>query len=238
MASLAEALAETFLPATCTLCGGSLPWRGAAAGVCGQCWGSVIEHERTGCPVCGDPEVVADAPCLSCSTSPPPWRSAASFGSHEGTLRALINLYKHGRRDELAEPLATLLARAWHRRGWPDPDLVVAVPVPWLRRLRRGFDHAELLARHLARGLARPCVPALRRRHGRPQVGQTRTGRLALTAAAFSRRRPVSGRVLLLDDVFTTGATATACATALARAGAREVFVLTLARAPRSGRIP
>jgi ComF family protein len=238
MAPLAEALAETLLPANCALCGGSLPWRGGSAGVCRRCWDGIVEHGGPGCPRCGDPEVPGGGTCLACADHPPLWQAAASFGPHEGTLRAIINLYKHGRRDELAEPISSLLARVWYRTAWPLPDAVVAVPVPWLRRIRRGFDHAELFGSRLAVRLDRPFVRALRRRHGRRQVGRTRAQRLALAAAAFPSRRSVSGRILLLDDVFTTGATAAACTAALLRAGAREVYVLTLARTPRPGRIP
>lgn len=238
MASLAEALAETFLPATCSVCGSPLPWRGSRGGVCGACWAAARPHLRGACPVCGDPDAEPTEPCLSCRTAPPPWHAAASYGPYQGTLREVVVGFKHARRDELCTPLADLMLGAHRRAGWPLPDAIVPVPVHWARRWTRGFDHAALLARNIAHGLGRPVVGALRRRRGRPQVGRTRTERLALTEAAFPARRRVTGLVLLVDDVFTTGATAAACTRALRRAGAGEVHVLTLARTLRPGRVP
>lgn len=153
-------------------------------------------------------------------------------------LRDLIVTLKHQRRDELTAPLGELLLHAWHRAGWPPPDLVTAVPVPLLRRLRRGFNQAELLARHVASALGRPYRETLRRRGNARQVGRSRAQRLALGAHTFVARARIAGEVLLVDDVLTTGATAAACTTALRHAGAHGVRVLTLARTPRPGRIP
>jgi ComF family protein len=238
MASLAEALAQTFLPSTCAACGEVLPWRGSRAGVCSACWSSVTPHPGRLCPVCGEPELEADGPCLACRDAPPPWRAATSAGPYSGTLRGLVLLLKTGGRDELAGPLAELIVGASRRAGWPRPDAVVAVPMGTWRRLRRGYNQAELLARETAHRLAAPLVAPLRRRPGRSQVGLPRTERLRLAASAFPIRRCVDGRVVLVDDVFTTGATAAACTRALAGAGASEIYVLTVARTPRSGRIP
>ncbi len=237
MASLAEALALTFLPSTCATCGAALPWAGSRAGICAGCWDRVVLHREPTCPVCGDPEVASSEPCLACRIDPPPWDAAASVGPYDGTLRDLVLLFKNGGRDELARPLAALLARRHRDRGGERPDAVVAVPMTWLRRLRRGYDQAALLGRALARELRAPFVRALARRGGPAQVGRSRAQRLALTAAAFPARRAVAGRVALVDDVFTTGATAAACARSLRRAGASAVDVLTVARTATPGRI-
>ncbi len=237
MASLAEALVRTFLPACCSLCRQPLPWRGSEAGVCSGCWGAVREHAPV-CPVCGDPDSAPGGACLACTTEPPPWQAAAAAGPYEGTLRDLILLLKQGRRDELARPLAELLLRTYRRAGWPRPAAVVPVPIWWGRRLRRGFNQAELLADGLATALGIRTVAALSRRRGRPQTGQRRGGRRRLSLASFSQRRPVAGAVLLIDDVLTTGATASACSRALLEAGADDVYVLTLARTSPPGRIP
>jgi ComF family protein len=153
-------------------------------------------------------------------------------------LRELVVLFKERGVDELAAPLAALAAAAARCAGWPPADAVVPVPTVWTRRLRRGFDHTALLARHVARLLGAPVRRALRRRGSGSQVGRTRTQRLRLTAVQFPAVGPVGGRVILVDDVFTTGGTVRACATSLRRAGAREVRVLTLARTPQAGRMP
>ncbi len=237
MASLAEALVRTFLPACCSLCREPLPWHGSEAGVCPVCWHAVREHIPV-CPVCGDPDSPSGGPCLACASDPPPWRAAAAVGPYEGTLRDLILLFKHGRRDELAGPLGALLAGAYRRAGWPRPTDVVPVPMWWGRRLRRGFNQAELLAREISATLGSRTATALARRRGRPQAGQRRGERRRLPQASFSARRPVAGPVLLIDDVLTTGATAAACTRALQAAGAGGVYVLTLARTAPPGRIP
>lgn len=238
MAMLAEALAKTFLPSTCAICGLALPWRESRAGVCPTCWHGVVPHEGPACPTCGNPEVEAAGPCLACRITPPPWSAAVSFGPYHSVLRELVLLFKSRGRDELAAPLSGLLLTAWRRAGWPLPDAVVAVPMRWGRRLRRGYNQAELLANTVARELRVPLVHALRRRARGTQVGGARRDRLRLSAAAFPVRRRVTGRILLVDDVLTTGSTAAACTRALKRAGADEIYVLTVARTPQPGRIP
>jgi len=235
---LAEALAQTFLPSTCAICGLALPWRESRAGVCPICWQGATPHVLPVCPACGTPEVEGEGPCLGCRDTPPPWRAAASFGPYEGVLRELVLLFKSGGRDELAAPLSGFLLSALRRAGWELPAAVVAVPMTWARRMRRGYNQAELLARAVAHELGVPLVPALRRRGRGTQVGGGRSDRLRLSAAAFPVRRPVTGRTLLVDDVLTTGATVAACTRALKRAGAAEIYVLTVARTPRPGRIP
>ncbi len=238
MAKLAEALALTFLPSTCAICRGALAWSGSRAGICPGCWGRVARHTGPLCPVCGSPEVAAAEPCLACRTAPPPWRAAASVGPYEGALRDLVLLFKTRGRDEIAAPAGTMMADAFRRAGWSRPDAVVSVPMTWLRRLRRGYDQAELLGRAVARELELPFVRAMRRRGRGAQVGRSRSERLRLPAATFAVRRHVAGAVLLIDDVFTTGATAASCARALLGSGAKEIDVLTFARTPQPGRIP
>ena len=159
-----------------------------------------------------------------------------SVGPHEGVLRDLVLLLKFGRHDELAAPLATRLHAAIERAGWPRLDLVTAVPLSAARRLRRGFNQAALIARPVARDLGVSYRRLLQRRRGIAQVGRSRAARLRLPAATFRARGGVFGRVLLVDDVFTTGATARACTATLRRAGAAAVYVATVAHTPPPGR--
>ena len=194
-------------------------------------------HRAERCPICGDPEVTTPGPCLDCRAHPPKWTAATSWGAYSGTLRDLVLVFKHRRRDELAAPLAERIVEAVGLADWPEPDLVVPVPTPPLRLLRRGFNPAARLAVHVARSLGAPLRPVLRRRRGGHQVGRTRRQRQALGPSYFPARTRVSGRILLVDDVLTTGSTARACTQALVGAGAREVYVATLGRTPRSGRM-
>jgi ComF family protein len=158
--------------------------------------------------------------------------AAYSFAAYDGVTRKLIHLYKYARIRTLARPLADLL-----RRGLPLDehfDTIVPVPLHWLRQWKRGFNQSELLARALSRRSGIPVLNALKRsRSTKAQAGLSNHARRQNVAKAF-RARPVEGRrILLIDDVMTTGATATACAQALKRAGAARVAVLTVARADR-----
>ena len=165
--------------------------------------------------------------------------TAYAFGIYDGPLRALIHLFKYDRIRPLAEPLGELIARAvpLDERF----DAVAPMPMHWLKKWRRGFNQAELLADAVARRLSVPVLNAVRKnRATQAQAGLTSAMRRSNVAGAFEVRRGPAARglrVLLIDDVLTTGATASACAAALKRAGAVHVGVLTLARADRrSGR--
>jgi predicted amidophosphoribosyltransferase len=109
-------------------------------------------------------------------------------------------------------------------------DVVTWLPTSAARRRDRGFDQSALLARAVARRLRRPCRPLLRRQPGPPQTGRDRRARL--TGPRLTARAAIAGTVLVVDDVVTTGASATAAAIALRAAGASRVLVVAAARTP------
>ncbi|MEO8027028.1 MAG: ComF family protein [Bryobacteraceae bacterium] len=163
--------------------------------------------------------------------------AAYSFGYYETELRRLLHIFKYEKVHTLARPLAKRMQAALPRQD--RYDVIVPVPMHWRKRMARGFNQAELLSAELAKSLAIPVsTKALRRTKSAPaqasmSFAQRRAG---MRAGAFAVRRPnaVAGRrVLLIDDVFTTGATARACARELKRAGAAHVTLLTLARVDR-----
>jgi ComF family protein len=164
------------------------------------------------------------------------FEQARSFASHEGTLRALVQRLKCDGYRPLAKPLGRCLARAAERLSEQSFDLIVPVPLHRKRERQRGFNQAELLAAELARLRhiplgARDCM---RVRDTPPQTGLRRAERRKNVAGAFdvpSPQRVEGKRVLLIDDVLTTGATASSCAQALRQAGAAGVWVATVARA-------
>ncbi len=244
-----EAFLRLLFPAPCLLCAGPLA-RGAAGGVCGPCWGTLPRLPGEGCAVCGRPLAgagglppqaggAADLPleCGACQRRPPPFllaRAALPYGE-TGPVRALLLALKHGRRQALAAPLARLMhAAAVGRLDLTDFDALVPVPLHRRRLRERGFNQAEALAEALGRAAARPLLrrALMRVRPTAPQSGDA-VARRRNVRGAFAVRVPgaVRGRrLLVIDDVFTTGATAAECARVLRASGAAAVGVYTLAR--------
>ncbi len=166
---------------------------------------------------------------------------AYSYGLYDGSLRKLIHLFKYSGIKPLGKRLAGFLCRAL-----PDDetgseagsfDFVVPMPLHWRRHWQRGFNQSEILARLVARHHRVPMIDAVRRvRATTVQAGLTNNKRRKNVAGAFRVRkkaRLAGKRILLIDDVMTTGATGTACAAAIKRAGASSVTLLTLARVDR-----
>lgn len=171
-------------------------------------------------------------PCGACLVDPPPYQAHVSAYLYKGPARALVLLYKDKRRYPLAALIGTAVARVVLRR-WPGApyDCVVWVPSPLSRRLSRGFEPAGLVARAAARRLGLPARPLLTcRKRPRPQKGLSAAARRENVRAAFAAREAgLKGlRVLLVDDVRTTGATLAEAARVLVRGGA-VVYAATFA---------
>lgn len=178
--------------------------------------------------------------CRLCAAGVTSFEGAWSCGAYDGKLRDLVHLFKYERMLPLGRVFGSMMIRAYPRDQ--RFDVLVPVPAHWRRRFWRGFDQAEVLARELSRRTGIPAVRALRRRrHTDPQAGLTRRQRRENIRGCFQTAAPeaVRGRrVLLIDDVLTTGATVNAAAAALKQAGAAHVGVFTLARADRGAATP
>ena len=160
--------------------------------------------------------------------------AAFSYGSYEDELRQLIHLYKYAGIQTLARPLGRLLIAALPREA--RFDAIVPMPLHWMKAWRRGFNQSELLAREVSRFWNVPVRKRLVRRVRATsvQAGLTSAERRVNVRNAFRAHTAVAGkRILLVDDVMTTGATGGACAAALKSAGAAYVTFLTLARVDR-----
>jgi len=235
-------LLHLVFPSPCEVCGRPLDW-GRRSLLCGGCWGRLERMPAGGCARCGWPfpgqaAAGAAAPlCQRCRESRDRFELARAPLRYreEGVARAAILLSKHGGRLPLLRRLGDLLAEeAPDYLDLTRWELLVPVPLFWRRRLRRGFNQSEVLARAVGRRHAIPVAArALARVRATPPQQGDAEARRRNVRDAFRVGRPgrVAGRrVLLVDDVFTTGATVNACAEALLRAGAAAVGVLTLAR--------
>lgn len=173
--------------------------------------------------------------CALCKAGVNGFDAAYTFGSFEGELRDLIHLFKYSGIRTLARPLGQFLASALPRER--DFDVIVPMPLHWSKRWQRGFNQSRLLALEIGRKSNVPVRNLVRRvRATSAQAGLTHAKRRTNVAGAFraAKRGQLEGkRVLLIDDVMTTGATASACALALKRAGARQVTFLAVARVDR-----
>jgi ComF family protein len=177
--------------------------------------------------------------CLSCQQDIPHFSKATAYGAYDAGLRELIHLLKYERVEPAAGVLARMLAKAIRKLGLKSESVVI-IPVPLYRgkRRERGFNQAELIARKALKELAWPEARLLtdvleRVRPTISQIGLTRPQRVENLRGAFrtTHLSRVKGRdVLLVDDVMTTGTTASECARILSKAGAQNVWVATVAR--------
>ncbi len=195
------------------------------------------------CVVCGAEKSVADYLCPACSEELNGLRSgkmqepsACAAYLYGGSVARIVQRYKYGGNRWLSAFMAQAMLRAAADAGIAF-DAVCHVPLHKKKRRKRGFDQAALLARRIADMSGRPYFEAVRRVRNTPsQTKLTVRERRENVRGAFEAVRPVTGDVLLVDDVLTTGATAEECADALKAAGARSVTVLTFARAEEKDR--
>lgn len=224
-----DELGEIFFPPTCLACAEVLP---AASFFCEDCVENLERLPPAHCGLCAEPGAFPGGRCPRCAVRPPPFARAFAPFAHDGPIARAIHQFKYEDHPELAPGLARLLLS--EITGLFSEALVVcAIPLHEARFRERKYDHAQLFARAIARLSRRALVQALTRwRATRRQVGLSEAGRELNVAGAFRSSPETKGkRVLLIDDVFTTGATARAAAGALLESGAMSVEVLTLARA-------
>jgi ComF family protein len=215
-----DRLLDAVFPKRCAGCGAG-PWP-----FCRRCLGELVPLGRPWCERCGAP---ATSPRRSCRHCPPdPIAVARSAFLFDGPARRAVHRLKFSGWRPVAEALGAAMAEAWDGPA----EVVTWVPLARRRRADRGFDQALALARVVGRRFDVPVRPLLRRvSDGGQQARRGGSERRLAVRGAFHARTGAPPRVLLVDDVLTTGATAAACAQALAGSGAREVSVLTAARA-------
>jgi competence protein ComFC len=219
-----EALADLFYPRWCVGCE-----QRSSDVLCRPCFESLPFLRGPACGRCGLPTAVAVPVCGACKNVDFAFETAHAPLRYAGVGKEIVHALKYRGYTPVVERLAVpLLVEAVAGGRF---DAVVPVPLHRARLRRRGFNQAALLACGLARRINTPVSDTLQVvRSTRDQVDLSAAERRENVAGAFSARARARGRLLIVDDVFTTGATTTACAAALLRAGAAEVHAVTLCR--------
>ena len=237
MNALIDALADIVFPRSCAGCGQGVEGAGGYI-----CWNCMAQMEWVGppfCRICGDPlygEAGFEVVCKGCSTVLPFFERARSVARLRGALRATMHAFKYNGATWLARDLATLMLACYElhfsRAGF---DTVTFVPLYPSRERERSYNQAFLLARRLAEACPslelRRCLRRVRETPS--QTHLTAVQRLANVRSAFSVEGAANikdRRILLVDDIMTTGATVNECARVLKRSGAALVGVLTVGR--------
>ena len=238
------AVLNALLPPRCLRCGTGTDRPGA---LCGACWEKVRFLAPPWCERCGFPfelPLPGETVCAACLARSPRFDRARAVMAYDDGSRDLVLGFKHADRTEGAPAYAAWMARAGADL-LADADLIAPIPLHWQRLLRRRYNQAALLARELGRresGTAVVVPDLLRRRRATPSQGylspaaRWRNVRGAFEVTPRHAARVAGARVLLIDDVLTTGATVETCARRLFAAGAAGVDVLILARIVRERR--
>ena len=257
-----DAVGCALLPASCSLCGSPLP-RLSSVPICDSCWIEIQIQSGPQCVRCGDALDAPSPPmsqvstpkvdesgtqlCRLCRLAPPPFVRAVAYGPYENRMRDAIHALKYDRLNGAARELGALLAAAIRQLAAQAHTEMLVIPVPLhrVKHAQRGFNQARSLAQHAIASLrkthpswrlALASSTLMRHRSTASQAGLTPRQRRQNVRGAFGVSDPsaVEGRhILLIDDIYTTGATARAASQALIKAGAATVWVATLARARR-----
>ncbi len=230
---------HTIFPATCASC--KIPlWDDPIPGICQTCWGTIAKISSPCCTRCGvpfdSPLALQHSPthtCGSCRTKPPAFAQAWSLFPYQSPLKEAIALFKYHGKRSLTTPFLHAMISALP--DLPNIDLLMPVPLHPQRLRERGYNQSALLAYGLSRHLKVPLLLSclLRTRATVPQTSLTRKERLTNLRKAFAIKdisRIKDQRILLIDDVYTTGTTLHECAKTFRKAGSGPVYGLTLAR--------
>ena len=234
MKGFLNSIIDLFFPKTCPGCGRVIS---SDNFLCKDCSKELTFIRPPLCPICGIPLEFGESHiCGKCLIKPPFFKAARSCALYQGPLSKSISLFKYEGVTALARPLSLIMIRALSPFiEKANVDLILPVPLHIKRLRQRGFNQALLLARQLGKGLGIPVNGSILKKvkETPPQVGLSQKKRLKNVKGSFkvfSKKEIEDKNILLVDDVFTTGTTVNECSKVLVRAGARGVFVITLAR--------
>ena len=242
-----ESLFSVLFPSDCRICRTPL-LNISRLPVCEPCLAKISPLDGLLCRICGEKlfsthvQGEDGALCGLCRRGQPEFRRAMAYGSYDGELRELIHLFKYNGIKSAAEVLARQLAQSIEQLSLPNQLVLIPVPLWSGKRQARGFNQAEAIAKaylkseNRFRSIQLDTATLVRTRETASQTGLTRRQRRENVRGAFAVTKPERIRdrsILLMDDVMTTGTTVNECARVLRRAGAKEIFVTTVARATK-----
>jgi ComF family protein len=235
-----RALLDVILPPICHICHSFIPHAGTLH-ICPACRDLLPLVLSPLCPICGIPFIGTgtDHRCGACHANPPHFDTARAHFLYDGAIRDLIHSFKYSQKTHLSNPLALLaLEGIGGFLTEQHPHLIIPVPLHRSRLRQRGFNQAVLLGRVLSRHLGVPMLTDVltRTRSTTPQIDLSAAERRMNVKGAFTVKRAdivADKRILLLDDVMTTGSTMDECAKEIKKAGADMVIAVTIARTAR-----
>lgn len=232
-------LVSVLLPSPCVVCGEELPIRNRRGSCCGACWEALPRLQPPRCERCALPWDTSETPesftCADCVAEPPPLEWIDAWGRYERGLAELLQAFKFRGHDFLARHLGELLCEVLERRDEPAFDLIVPVPMHRTKRRQRGYNQAALLAHVLSRrtGVAVDEGALVRIEERGTQASLPKAARRTNVSGSYAALERVKGlRILLVDDIATTGETLRACALELQRRKAAGVAALVVAKTP------
>ena len=237
--ALLSDLLDFIYPPFCGICGQRLT--DEEKNICRMCWRSLAVIEEPYCRRCGLPLDLPGPVCPGCRSRQRHFSFARSFGIFDERLQRILHLFKYRRRRSLAERLAQILLPVIRQdRRFETMEAIVPVPLHGTKARSRGYNQSELIASRLSRkagfNLLNGILLRVRNTPSQSSLGLTEREKNVRDAFRVRDPKTISEmRLILLDDVLTTGATADACAGALLKAGVKEVCVLTVARTPEPG---
>jgi Predicted amidophosphoribosyltransferases len=231
-------ISEFIYPVTCSGCGSDLNASSDSGRVCESCKSSFVRIKGFVCRKCGLPLDDGGEHCYICRHKPKEFHfdNMRSSYLYKGGVRKLILKFKYSDRMFLAEDFAAdMLETMEENTFFKEADLIVPVPLNILRRIKRGYNQAELLARVIGKKTAKQVLTnvLLRKKITRPQFKLSKQERQENIKDSFivkNEKALYKKNILLVDDIVTTSATVSACAKALKNSGARKVYVIALAR--------
>lgn len=233
--TLAAYLANLLYPMRCLVCETSMEARSTEP-LCDRCRDQIRPNPKPWCIRCGRSVETAGERCSDCRTIRRDFTRAYSAHLYEGVIKECVHLIKYRGKEGLSRVLSRFMIDFVNAN--PETvdavDAIVPVPLSATKLRERGYNQSELLAQGLSRAFNLPLIPALvKTRSAKAQSGLKKDERMRNVRGAFGVRHgaPVRGKkILIVDDVFTTGSTLNECASALLGAGARDICALTLAR--------